>query len=258
MANALIQGLTMSGLYQPEQILASDTDQNRLEAVSKHHGIKGYPGNNDLVRDSNILLIAVKPQVIQDVLEEIKDGIRDDHLMISIAAGIPTTLILSIIGRDIPVIRVMPNTPALIQKGVSALAPSKKVTSEQMDIARAIFTAVGETVAVNEDMMNAVTALSGSGPGFVFQIMECFVSAGERLGFDADTALRLVARTFLGSTALADTSNLSLAQLREMVTSPGGTTAAGLKYFDENGLATIIQGAVKAAYDRGVELGKGK
>jgi pyrroline-5-carboxylate reductase len=111
---------------------------------------------------------------------------------------------------------------------------------------------------VDEDMMNAVTALSGSGPGFIFKIMECFVSAGESVGFDTDRALRLVIQTFLGSTALAGASEMSLAQLREMVTSPGGTTAAGLKYFDDNDLATIIQGAVKAANDRGVELGKGK
>jgi pyrroline-5-carboxylate reductase len=125
-----------------------------------------------------------------------------------------------------------------------------------MAIAQGIFHSVGETVEVDEEMMNAVTALSGSGPGFIFRIMECFVSAGERVGFDTPTALRLVSQTFLGAAALANESDRSLAQLREMVTSPGGTTAAGLDYFDKNSLTTIIQGAVEAAHQRGVELGK--
>lgn len=258
MANALIKGLITSKRYTVEQIRASDNDQEKLGAISKQYGLKVHASNNDLVRECHIILIAVKPQVIRDVLKNIKDDIRDDHLIISIAAGIPSALILSLIGRDIPVIRVMPNTPALIQKGVSAIASSKMVTADHMAIAQGILDSVGETVVVDEDMMNAVTALSGSGPGFIFKIMECFVSAGESVGFDTDTALRLVIQTFLGSTALAGASEMSLAQLREMVTSPGGTTAAGLKYLDDNDLATIIQGAVKAANDRGVELGKGK
>jgi pyrroline-5-carboxylate reductase len=127
-----------------------------------------------------------------------------------------------------------------------------------MAIATGIFNSVGKTVEVDEEMMNAVTALSGSGPGFIFRIMECFVSAGKNVGFDTHTALHLVIQTFLGAATLADESDLSLAQLREMVTSPGGTTAAGLNYFDENGLTSIIQGAVEAAHQRGMELGKGK
>jgi pyrroline-5-carboxylate reductase len=258
MANALIKGLIASGQYTPKQILASDSDPAKLRSLSKQYGIEGYTSNNDLVRKSTIMLVAVKPQVIRDVLKGVKDDVREEHLIISIAAGISTQLIRSLLDRDMPIIRVMPNTPALIQKGISALAPNKTATSNHMALAQGIFHSVGETVVVDEGMMNAVTALSGSGPGFIFRIMESFVSAGESVGFEAHTALRLVMQTFLGTAALANESDLSLAQLREMVTSPGGTTAAGLNYFEENGLTTIIQGAVEAACRRGVELGKGK
>ncbi len=256
MANALIKGLISSGRYGPSQIITSDNDIEKLKAVFDQYGVKGYASNNDLVQRSRIILIAVKPQVVRDLLDEIREDIKDSHLIISIAAGIPTQFFLSRIGRNVPIIRVMPNTPALIQKGISALAPNKMVTSKHMDAGKGIFDSVGKTVVVGEEMMNAVTALSGSGPGFIFKIMECFVEAGEQLGFNTETALLLTIQTFLGSAALADGAKQSLAQLREMVTSPGGTTAAGLRFFDENGLTTIIKGAVEAACNRAVELGK--
>jgi pyrroline-5-carboxylate reductase len=165
-------------------------------------------------------------------------------------------MIHSIISRDIPLIRVMPNTPALIQKGVSALASGSLATSEHMAVARSIFDAVGETVVVSEEMMDAVTAISGSGPGYVFKIMESFVRAGERLGFDEETAARLVIQTVLGAAHLAHESENSLSHLREMVTSPGGTTAAGLAVLNEKGLEDIIHEALNAACRRSGELGK--
>jgi pyrroline-5-carboxylate reductase len=150
----------------------------------------------------------------------------------------------------------MPNTPALIQRGISALAAGGTATANHMDKAKEIFNAVGKTVVVDEKMMDAVTALSGSGPGFVFRIMESFVDAGEKLGFDRETALLLVKQTFLGASHLADESDSSLSKLREMVTSPGGTTAAGLASFEEKGLSEVIRSGVKAACDRSIELGK--
>ncbi|MBW2610210.1 MAG: pyrroline-5-carboxylate reductase [Deltaproteobacteria bacterium] len=256
MANALIKGLINSGLYGSDRIMASDLDPAKLKEVSEQYALKTHLSNRDLIQGCRTILIAVKPQVIREVLEEVKQEIRDDHLIISIAAGIPIKMIHSIISRDIPIIRVMPNTPALIQKGVSALAPGKEATSDHMAIAQGIFKAVGKTVVVTEEMMDAVTALSGSGPGFIFRIMECFADAGERLGFDRETALLLVIQTFLGTVNLSDESELSLSKLREMVTSPGGTTEAGLKYFKDNGLENIIYGAVETACDRSIELGK--
>ena len=256
MATALVRGLINSGLYNSKQLIASDKDLEKLKKISEQFGLKGHPSNRDLVMECQVIVLAVKPQSIREVLEEVKGEIGDDHLIISIAAGIPLKMIKSIINRDIPLIRVMPNTPALIQKGMSALAAGKLATPEHMEIARGVFEAVGETVIVSEDMMDAVTAISGSGPGYVFKIMECFADAGERLGFDRETSLKLVVQTVLGAAYLAGESEKSLSQLREMVASPGGTTAAGLAVFEEKGLEGIIQETVKAAWRRGVELGK--
>lgn len=256
MATAMVKGLTRSGLYAPDQMLASDIDESKVRTMAESFGLKGSKNNRALARDSDILVLAVKPQVIREVLEEIKEEIREDHLVISIAAGIPIKLIHAVIGPNIPVVRVMPNTPALIQKGMSALAPGKTATPEHRETTRIIFDAVGETVFIQEEMMDAVTALSGSGPGFLFRIMECFVEAGERLGFDNEISRRLVIQTFLGTTQLAGESGKTLSELRKMVTSPGGTTEAGLAVFEGKGLEAVIQEVVEAAFQRGVELGK--
>jgi len=256
MANALIKGLIESNIYSPEQLAASDNDKKKLGDVSDKFGIRCYNSNKELIRECRVIVLSVKPQAIRDVLKEIKNEVSDGHLIISIAAGIPVKMVLSVIGQDIPIIRVMPNTPALIQKGMSVLAAGGTATPYHMDIARKIFDAIGKTMVLDEKMMDAVTALSGSGPGYIFRIMESFVEAGEKLGFDRDTALLLVAQTFLGASHLADESGLHLSQLREMVTSPGGTTAAGLAILEKKGISEIIEAALKAARDRSIELGK--
>ena len=256
MATALIKGLMESGLYGKDRLSASDVDKPSLKKATERFGIECYSSNAELVRRCSTVLFSVKPQNIREVLEEVKGDFRDDHLLISIAAGIPRKMIHSIIGPTVPLIRVMPNTPALIQKGVSALAGGEGVTAEHMAIAIKIFHAVGETVEVEESAMDGVTALSGSGPGYIFKIMEHMVEAGAAVGLDEVTSKLLVVQTFLGASYLAKESELSLSRLREMVTSPGGTTAAGLASFDEMGLEEIIKKAVKAAHARSVELGK--
>jgi pyrroline-5-carboxylate reductase len=256
MATALIKGLIKSGLYEPERILAADNDPEKLGKISKEFGVSGYGSNRDLVKESGVVVLSVKPQVIRGVLEEAGEVFREDHLVVSIAAGIPLRMIQGILKKDVPLIRVMPNTPALIQQGMSAIAPGKNATGEHLEAVRAIFKAVGKAVIVSEEMMDAVTAVSGSGPGFVFRIMECFVEAGIDLGFDSDTALELVLQTMLGAARVASESDKSLSQLREMVTSPGGTTAAGLAVFEKIGLEEMIKAVLKAACDRSHELGK--
>ena len=256
MASALMKGILTSGLYPAHHLNASDTDSSTLEKTTKTFGIQGFPTNKDLATECRVIVLAVKPQSLREVLEEIKGDILDDHLIISIAAGIPLRMIQSVLLCDVPLIRVMPNTPALIQKGISALAAGEFATPEHIEIAKGIFEAVGETVIISEEMMDAATAVSGSGPGYLFRIMECFVDAAERLGFDRKISLQLVMQTALGAVHLAEESEQSLGQLREMVTSPGGTTAAALSVFEEQGLPDVIQAAVNAAWERGVELGK--
>ncbi len=256
MAKAMIQGLIQSGVYDRDRLLAFDKDKKALENISNQYRICYSASNNDLVNKSSIVVLSIKPQNIREVLEEIKGEIRNDHLVISIAAGIPLKMISSVINQDIPLIRVMPNTPALIQKGVSALAGSHLATPEHMVIAREIFNAVGDTVEVDETMMDAVTALSGSGPGYVFKIMECMVDAGQAVGLERDISHRLVVQTFLGAAHLAEKSEHGLSRLREMVTSPGGTTEAGLAVFNKGKLNGVINEVIKAARRRSIELGE--
>jgi pyrroline-5-carboxylate reductase len=256
MAEALIKGLISSGLYSPDCVAASDNDQEKLKSKSENYRIKTYTSNSELVKSSSIIVLAVKPQVMRDILADIKNSLTPSQLIISIAAGITVSIIQDIIGKDKAIIRVMPNTPALIQRGLSALTAGGTTTPAHMNTACRIFDAVGKTVIVEEGMMDSVTAVSGSGPGFVFRIMECFVEAGVKQGFDIETALSLVKQTFLGASHLADESELPLSKLREMVTSPGGTTAAGLASFEANELQRVITAAVTAARDKSVELGK--
>lgn len=256
MASALIKGLIESGVYDRQHLSAADKDKEALERVSGNFAVKCHTSNLDLATESSIIVLAVKPQNMREALEEMKAAIRDDHLIISIAAGIPLRMIRDIAGRDIPLIRVMPNTPALVQKGVSALAAGELATVEHMDMARKIFGAVGDTVEVDEILMDAVTALSGSGPGYVFRIMECMVDAGINVGLEKETALNLVVQTFIGAAHLAKASDDSLSELRQKVTSPGGTTAAGLAVFNEKGLREMTVEAIDAACKRSLELGR--
>ena len=162
------------------------------------------------------------------------------------------------LGIEIPMVRVMPNTPALVQKGMSALAPGNNVLHRHMGIAKEIFDAVGESEEVTEEMLDGVTALSGSGPGYVFRMMECLVEAGVAVGLERELSHRLVVQTFLGAAHLAKESEEPLAKLRERVTSPGGTTAAGLTTFQELGLEDILRKAIQAAHKRSIELGRGE
>ncbi|HDZ91705.1 MAG: pyrroline-5-carboxylate reductase [Deltaproteobacteria bacterium] len=256
MATALIRGLVESGLYQREHLWAADKDKEALEKVRESFGIRCEPSNLKVTREASTLILAVKPQNMREALEEIRGGINYNHLLISIAAGIPLRMIRQVIGREIPLIRVMPNTPALVQKGISALAAGDLATASHMAEAREIFGAVGHTVVVEEVMMDAVTALSGSGPGYVFRMMECMVEAGAGVGLEKETCLSLVVQTFLGAAHLARESDEPLSRLREKVTSPGGTTAAGLAVFDNMGLKEMTMKAVDAACRRSVELGR--
>ncbi|MDZ7697832.1 MAG: pyrroline-5-carboxylate reductase [Deltaproteobacteria bacterium] len=258
MATALIKGLIESKTYAPENLLAADCSEAAIKKISGDFGVECTPFNSDIVTESDVVVLSVKPQVIREVIENIKGGLRDNHLVISIAAGIPLKMIQDIIKKDIPLIRVMPNTPALVLHGVSALAAGPSATSAHMETAKEIFGAVGDTVEVTEEMMDAVTAVSGSGPGYVFYMMECMVDAAVAVGLEREVATRLVTQTFLGAGHLAKTSTYTLSELREKVTSPGGTTQAGLEVMNRKGLKAVIEQAVDAACRRSVELGKTK
>lgn len=254
MAKALIRGILKAGLYEPDQIIVSDKDKGVADAASRQFGIITASSNRDVVKKAAVILLCVKPQDIKGLLMEIRDDLSLSHLVISIAAGISIRTISRIIRKKIPIIRVMPNTPALIQKGISAIAYGPGIRKEYMSIGLDIFSAVGETIVVEESMLDLVTAVSGSGPGYIFRIMECMVQAARDLGLDQESAKRLVVQTFVGASCLAKESEESLSMLRQMVTSPRGTTEAGLFEFEKAGGKDIIHNVIEAVYKRSIEI----
>ncbi len=256
MGKSLIKGVLKSGLYKQDDIIATDKQNNILEYLSREFGISTTNSNIELAKKTKVLILCVKPQNMKEVLIDIRDVLTDSHLIISIAAGISIRAITKTIMKDLAVIRVMPNTPALVQKGMSGIAYGKYVKEEHKRIVLDIFNSIGKTIVVKEDMIDLITAISGSGPGYIFRIMECMVCSAKKMGLDEKSAKKLVIQTFIGSSYLANESKESLSTLRKMVTSPKGTTEAGLSVFEKANIMNIIHNAIKAAYEKSIEIKK--
>ncbi len=256
MAGALIKGLLDSRTYPAQVLFVSDRRKEAVAYLMNSYGISSCESNISLIDKCSTVVLAVKPQNMREVMEEIKDHVGSEHFLISIAAGIPLRMIGSAIGESVAIARVMPNTPALVQRGISAIAFGPNVSEKMMGLAESIFAAVGKTLVVSESMMNAVTALSGSGPGYIFYLMECMIRAGIEVGLAKDVSRELVIETFLGSAHLARNSDKPVSKLREMVTSPGGTTAAALSVMEKRDVPEALVAAIKAATIRAKELGE--
>lgn len=257
MGSALIAGIVEGKEFKAEQLVVSDIKGERADYLAQRYRVKKADSNQALIEGCTTVILAVKPKEIKPVLGEIKNDIRDNHLLISIAAGVPIKAIRDIMQRDLPIIRVMPNTPAMVRMGITAISPGPLAKAKDIDMAVKIFSQVGETVIVDEEMMDTVTALSGSGPGYIFLVMEALADAGIRLGLKREIALSLAIQTTLGTAQLARESKESLAELRDKVTSPGGTTSRGLTVMSKRGLTDIIVEAVEAAWRRSKELSSG-
>jgi pyrroline-5-carboxylate reductase len=258
MAEALIKGVIAANVYSPEDVFISDIRAERLEYLAEKYNVIACEENSELAAKAETVVLSVKPQNMTEALESIKDFIGAVKLFISIAAGIKVANVTDILG-DIAIVRVMPNTPALIGEGASALFANDKA-KPMLEEAMAIFSAVGKAVVVDdEDLIDAVTAVSGSGPAYYFLLMEEMVKAGVELGLPEDVAKDLVLQTAKGAGLLAvsaDKNGESPAELRRKVTSPGGTTEAALKIFAEGGISELISAAITRARDRGRELAK--
>jgi len=258
MAEALIKGITAAGLYKSEQVFASDIRAERLTYLQQQYGVQTVDNNAALASKVDTLVLSVKPQKMTEALASIKDTIKTETLVISIAAGIKTENIAAVLG-DIAIVRVMPNTPALIGEGASALFATDKA-KPMLKKAESIFSAVGKAVVVdNEGLIDAVTAVSGSGPAYYFLLMEEMIKAAIELDLPEDVAKDLVLQTAKGAGLLAvsaDEKGESPAELRRKVTSPGGTTEAALKVFAEGKLAELIAAGITRARDRSRELSK--
>ncbi len=256
MAEALIRGILASDLYVAADVLVSDVRPNRLDQLCAQYGITRAEDNIELTCQADILVLSVKPQNFSDVLAEIRQAVRKDALVISIAAGITTSGVSAALG-DVEVVRVMPNTPALIGQGASALY-SANASSRSMQTAKDLFGAVGKVVIVdNEGLMDAITAVSGSGPAYFFLLMEAMIESAKSLGLTEDVARTIVLQTAKGAALLAEAAGetgSTPGDLRQQVTSPGGTTEAALKIFRRMDFGGMVQAALKAACDRSREL----
>jgi len=254
MGEALIRGLLKAGVAEPAQVVGSDPRPERTAQLREKYGIRTTGDNVEVARGADILVLAVKPQVMDRVLEEIGPEIHAHALVISIAAGIP----LSAIEARLPqarVIRTMPNTPALVGAGATAIAVGGHATADDLTAARRIFDSVGMTVALDEAQMDAVTGLSGSGPAYVFLVIEALADAGVKVGLSRHHAQALAAQTLLGSAKLLIETNEHPGRLKDMVTSPGGTAIAGLHTLEAGGLRTTLMDAVETATKRSRALG---
>jgi pyrroline-5-carboxylate reductase len=256
MAEALIKGIVKAGVYKPENIFISDIRPERLASLAKNYGIQKADSNVALAAKVDILVLSVKPQNMTEALQSVKDTVGADILIISIAAGIKVANIAAVLG-DTAIVRVMPNTPALIGEGASALFANDKA-KPMLEKAKSIFSAVGKTVVVDDEgLIDAVTAVSGSGPAYYFLLMEEMIKTACELELPDDVAKDLVLQTAKGAALLAVKANKngeSPAQLRQKVTSPGGTTEAALKVLAEGKFGPLIEAAIKKACDRSKEL----
>lgn len=255
MAAALIKGLLHGGVLEPGRILTSDVKAERLEQMHAAHGIRTTMDNHQLLRESDVVVLAVKPQVIDKVLTEVGRDVRADQVVVSVAAGVPIEALESRLPAGSRVVRAMPNTPATVQAGATAIAAGAHASADDMRIARELFEAVGRVVVLEETLLDAVTGLSGSGPAYVMLIVEALADGGVKVGLHRDTALLLAAQTVFGSAKLLLETGEHPGRLKDMVTSPGGTAIAGLHTLESGALRKTLIDAVEAATKRAAELG---
>lgn len=255
MAGSIIGGLISKG-YKPDLIYASDPNEEALARLSTQHAIRTGSDNQTAIADADAVILAVKPQVMEQVLSPLAATAQNKKpLIISIAAGITVDNMQNWLAPDLPIVRTMPNTPALVQTGATGLYANTQVNSAQKGIASMIFEAIGIVAWFdNEEDMDRVVALSGSGPAYYFLVMEAMEQAGIELGLEPDIARRLTLQTALGAAKLALAENLDPAELRRRVTSPGGTTEAAVAELQSRGLEQLFSKAIKAAYRRSKEL----
>lgn len=257
MASSIIGGLAAKG-FDPQSITASDPYPESLAKLLKVAPVNITNDNHQAIANADVVVLAVKPQMMKPILEDLASSAQQSKpLIISIAAGIESSSLDKWLGGDMPIVRCMPNTPALVQSGATALFANSKVNGEQKTLADNILRAVGIALWVEqESALDAVTAVSGSGPAYFFLVMEAMQAAGEQLGLSSDVAKQLTLQTALGAAQMAIASDVETDELRRRVTSPGGTTAEAIKVFEDEGLRETFSKALIACRDRSEELAK--
>lgn len=253
MGSALLKGVIQAGLVKPEAVYIVEPDQEKLKSLQDSFGIRSLSSPAELAGECRVIILAVKPQIMGGVLNELGPALNDTHLIISIAAGICLAF-LEQHSAKAKFVRVMPNTPARIGRGASAYCLGGNCHPGDRETVEAIFGCVGVVMAANESQMHAITGLSGSGPAYVYYFIESLIDAGVMLGLTRDIATTMAVQTVIGSAELLKAGNEHPAKLKNEVTSPGGTTAAGLFELEQGAVAGTIMKAVRAAAERSKEL----
>lgn len=256
MATALAAGLVSSGFTSADRIIASDTYEAARDAFTRETGAQAVESNLNVVEQSDIVILSVKPQHVAEVLSEIKTAITDQKLLVSIAAGCPLSLFVEKVGNNRRLIRVMPNTPCLVKQGASAFARGGQASEADASLVESLLSTVGIAFEVPESQLDAVTGLSGSGPAYVYQIIEALSDGGVRMGLPRHIATQLAAQTVKGAAEMVLETGEHPGALKDAVTSPGGTTIAGIHALEAGGLRSSLMNAVSAATHRSIELGK--
>ncbi|NMZ28461.1 pyrroline-5-carboxylate reductase [Pseudomonas protegens] len=253
MAASLIGGLRAKGL-EASQIRASDPGEQTRAKVAAEHGIQVFADNAEAIEGVDVIVLAVKPQAMKAVCQALRPSLKPQQLMVSIAAGITCSSMNSWLGAQ-PIVRCMPNTPALLRQGVSGLYATAEVSAQQRQQAEELLSAVGIALWLDqEQQLDAVTAVSGSGPAYFFLLIEAMTAAGEKLGLPRETAAQLTLQTALGAAHMAVSSDVDAAELRRRVTSPAGTTEAAIKSFQAGGFEALVEKALGAAAHRSAEM----
>ena len=257
MGEALVSGLVSSGSSGPGKIICTDVREDKLKAIEKEYAVKTTTSNLEAVMKSDIVIYAVKPQIMAAVIKETAEKLDMSKLVISIAAGVPMAALESCLDKELRLIRVMPNIAAAVKEAATAVAAGKNASEEDIKMAMTIFDSIGKTVFIGENyLMDAITGLSGSGPAYIFLIVEALADAGVKVGLSRQEALFLSAQTVLGAAKMLMETKEHPGQLRDRVTSPGGTAIAGLATLEKGGLRTTLINAVEVATNRSRELGE--
>ena len=255
MATAILKGVLKSKVFENNNIFISDKNPQALEILKKEYNINLCSSNTEVVKNADIILFAVKPFVLREVLKEIQPVLTKEHLILSIAAGISIKTIKEILG-NVSIIRIMPNTPALVTCGMSAVCPDENVSDSEKEIALKIFGSIGEVITASEKDIDTITAISGSGPAFYYRFIEDIARAGEKLGLSYETALKLSAQTALGSAKMIMDTDISPEQLIINVTTPGGCTAVGNDVLKNHNISDILLETIEETKIKAYELGK--
>lgn len=258
MAEALVAGILEAGMAAPNEIRVGEPQEERRQYLEANYRVETSADNQAAVRDAEIVFLAVKPQVWEKALVPLAGSLRPGQLLISIVTGVKVAQLGRVLPAGVPVVRVVPNNPCLIRQGISALACGPGVDAAIARRAESLLAAVGETVVLPEEMLDAVTALSGSGPAYVYLFIEALVDAGVRAGLPRPVARQAAVATVRGAAEMVRVSGRHPAELKDQVTSPGGTTMAALEVMEKGALRGVVMAAVSAALERAWELGRGE